>query len=161
MQISPFRMQASVFKHRCIKWLKPKRIAITSLWKLTPETVDFEYTWHFEYHHSLQGQEVQPPARFGILTLDKLSGNRHIYYYHCWRCFKNALQIPIWNKNAFYKIPSTCAKCTFFIYMTSKVYEFYESNWNVYLSIFSYFGYFPFRFLQNWTYSNPWAGTDL
>ena len=41
-----------------------------------------------------------------------------------------------------------------FIYMTSKVYEF---TWNEYLSLFSHFGYFPLRFLQNWTYSHPWV----
>ena len=137
-------MQASAFKYKCIKWFKPKRIAITSLWKLTAKTVDIDDTWHFEYHHSLQGQEVHPPAWFGIiLILEKLSGNRHIYYYYYyWCCFKNALQIPIWNKNAFYKIPSIC-KMYFFIYMTSKVYEFYEFNWNECLSIF-----FPFWLLS-------------
>ena len=50
-------------------------------------------------------------------------------------------------------------KMYFFIYMTIKVYEFYDFNWNEYLSIFSHFGYFPLHFLQNWTYSHPWAGT--
>ena len=47
-------------------------------------------------------------------------------------------------------------KMNIFIYMTSEVYEF---NWNEYLSVCSHFGDFPLRFLQNWTYSLPWAGT--
>ena len=34
----------------------------------------------------------------------------------------------------------------YFFYMTSEVYEFYEFNWNEYLSIFSNFGYFPLRY---------------
>ena len=43
----------------------------------------------------------------------QVTGTFMIIYYYYWCCFKNALQIPIWNKNAFYKIPSTCTKCTF------------------------------------------------
>ena len=49
-------------------------------------------------------------------------------------------------------------KMYFLIYMTSKVYEFFEFNWNEYL-FFSHFGYFSLCFLQNWIYSHPCAGT--
>ena len=155
-------MQASAFKHKCIKWFKPKRIAITSLWKLTSKTVDIDDTWHLNITtpHKARKFIHLLDSEYSFWRNYQVTGTFIIVIIIIIDVASKILFRSLYDKNAFYKIPSTCAKCTFLFTWRVKYMNFMNLTGTNISQFFPILATSHFV-IQNWTYSHHWAGTGI